>query len=152
MAQQIVKASFWARVGAALIDGLLAVAVAFPLAVVLFANGDTRLTSLSIIMTILGFAYGTLMEAGRSGATVGKMAAGIRVVKLETGARLSTGQSATRQGCKLLFNIIGLIPFIGWLVQLLNYLSMLWDPAKMTWHDKMSKTVVVPKSVYPPAA
>jgi hypothetical protein len=27
---------------------------------------------------------------------------------------------------------------------------MLWDPQKMTWHDKLSHTVVVPSSEMPP--
>jgi hypothetical protein len=27
---------------------------------------------------------------------------------------------------------------------------MLWDKEKMTWHDKLSNTVVVPVSDYPP--
>jgi hypothetical protein len=27
---------------------------------------------------------------------------------------------------------------------------MLWDPEKMTWHDKLSQTVVVPVADMPP--
>ena len=37
----------------------------------------------------------------------------------------------------------GLMSYVSQLVLLLGYLSMLWDPKKQTWHDKVAKSVVV---------
>jgi uncharacterized RDD family membrane protein YckC len=151
--QAITKASFLNRVGATLIDSLLIFAVALPIILLLSASGSLEgLLVISVLLIVVSFMYGPFFESRPAGATPGKMVTGTRVVKLETGAGLTLGQAVVRQLCKGLFSLIGQIPFIGWIVSLLNYLSMLWDPAKMTWHDKLSKTVVVPKSIYPPAA
>jgi uncharacterized RDD family membrane protein YckC len=153
MAQQIVKASFWNRAGATLIDSLVMFALILPIVGLLIAAGsEAGFFLFLILIMVIGLLYGPFFESRPAGATPGKMVTGTRVVKLETGARLTLGQAMVRQLCKFLFSLIGNIPFVGWIVNLLNYLSMLWDPAKMTWHDKMSKTVVVPKSVYPPTA
>lgn len=41
---------------------------------------------------------------------------------------------------------LGIVPFVGWILVLLNLLWPLWDPMKQTWHDKAVGTFVVKRS------
>ena len=64
----------------------------------------------------------------------------IRVVRLADGGPLGWSTALLRHLCSYL----SAIP-CG-----LGYFWMLWDPEKMTWHDKLSATVVAPASAWPP--
>ena len=63
----------------------------------------------------------------------GKRVLGIRVVRLDSAGPLGWTTALLRNPCR----IVSALPL------LLGYLWMLWDKEKMTWHDKLSKTVVV---------
>ncbi|MEU6391402.1 RDD family protein [Streptomyces sp. NPDC046939] len=86
----------------------------------------------------LFFLYEWLMIAF-VGATLGKLALGIRVLKAETGAKPGLGGSFLRW----------VIPTVGAFAcgigQLLVYLSPFWDKTgrKQGWHDKVASVVVV---------
>ena len=97
---------------------------------------------LAFVLVIAGIFYWLYLEGGPAGQTVGKKIMNIRVVSAETGGPLGWGGAAIRYVC----NIVAGIPY-G-----LGFLWMLWDPEKMTWHDKWSKTVVVSAATYPPPA
>ena len=56
-----------------------------------------------------------------------------------TGGRVDYGRAFIRY----LVGIVSQLPCY------LGYFWMLWDPEKQTWHDKASKTYVVPTSAYP---
>ena len=67
------------------------------------------------------------------GATLGKMAAKIRVIEINTSANPNVISALNRS----IFRIIS---------EMLFYLGFLWgmfDPARQTWHDKTAKTLVV---------
>ncbi|MFD7296609.1 RDD family protein [Streptomyces sp. NPDC059897] len=90
---------------------------------------------------LLAFLYEWLM-VGTVGATLGKMAVGIRVVNAETGGKPGLGGALVRY----LIVIAGAIACgIG---QILVYLSPFWDKSGRLqgWHDKAAKTAVVTNS------
>lgn len=158
-------ASFGARVGAALIDGLIIlVIVAIPviLGIVLIVNSvdissydnsadvtNGGLLALGIIVILIGVILGMLYEpvmtarkGARNGQTLGRQAVGIRITNLQ-GGPISTGQAWGRY-CFKQFVINGIGAGIsGGLAGLLNYLWMLWDSNKQCWHDKIANTLVL---------
>ncbi|MFE5212128.1 RDD family protein [Streptomyces sp. NPDC056600] len=90
-----------------------------------------------MIFTLL---YEWLM-VGLVGATVGKLALGLRVVKADTGQKPGLGSSFIRW----------IIPTVGAFLcgigQLLVYLSPFWDNSgrQQGWHDKAASTMVLGK-------
>ena len=90
--------------------------------------------------TLIGLAYYAFFEGGPAGQTPGKRVANVRVVRADgSGAELGWGAAILRYVCR----ILSAIP-CG-----LGYFWMLWDNDRMTWHDKLSQTVVVPTSAFP---
>ena len=88
--------------------------------------------------------YEPLMVA-RWGATVGKMAAGVRVVRFADGARVSMGRSWGRVA---LPSAAGVLTFgVGWLVVMgLLGLSATRCRQWRGWHDSLAGTAVVAKA------
>ncbi|WP_416974600.1 RDD family protein [Streptomyces sp. 4F14] len=91
-----------------------------------------------LLLTVVSFLYEWLM-VGLKGATLGKLAVGLRVVNVETGQKPGMGSSFIRW----------VIPLVGSFAcgigQLLVYLSPFWDKSgrQQGWHDKASKTMVI---------
>lgn len=93
------------------------------------------------VVYLIMFLYEWLMIA-TVGATLGKMAVGIRVVNSENGGKPGFGGALVR----ILIPIAGVIACgIG---QLLVFLSPFWDKSGRLqgWHDKAAKTAVVTNS------
>ncbi|EGX55313.1 hypothetical protein SZN_33521 [Streptomyces zinciresistens K42] len=94
--------------------------------------------SMIMIFALIGLLYEWLM-VGLVGATLGKMAVGLRVVKADTGQKPGMGSAFIRW----------IIPIVGSLAcgigQLLVYLSPFWDKSgrQQGWHDKAAGTMVV---------
>jgi len=90
------------------------------------------------LLGLLSFVYEWLM-VGLKGATLGKLAVGLRVVKVETGQKPGLGAAFIRW----------VIPIVGAFAcgigQLVVYLSPLWDKSgrQQGWHDKAAKTMVI---------
>ena len=132
-------AGFWIRVGAALIDTLLIVAVTVPLLVsiygwayfgeetTLFAGPADFLISW-VLPAVAVIAFWLARQA-----TPGKMVLSLRVVDAKTGGTLSVGQSIGR--------------YFGYYVSTIPLLiGLIWvafDSRKQGWHDKLAGTVVV---------
>jgi uncharacterized RDD family membrane protein YckC len=148
-------ATFWQRVGARLLDVLIFLPLGVIAVIVLDASmqeyidqggGVTgispfrgRFLGVWLVTTALGAAYEILLTSYK-GQTLGKMAVGIRVVRKGDGTIPDLGASSLRW---LVYNGIGLIPFVGGIASLINVLSMLWDADRQCWHDKAAGTVVV---------
>jgi uncharacterized RDD family membrane protein YckC len=128
------RASFGYRLGAWLIDAIVLNVVNVILRGII---GLYPGTFLGIVIT---FGYYGYFEGGPAGQTVGKLALGIRTVRKDDFGPLGWGTALYRNLCR----------YLSGLACLLGYLWMLWDPEKMTWHDKLSNTVVVPSSELPP--
>ena len=113
-----------ARVVAGLIDVALVVAVVAPLAIV-------DLGVAAVAGFVLAAAYSTLLEGGRSGQTVGKRVAGLRVIDINTGGSIGRFRALVRH--------FGRLPFIG----VGFFLFRLVDPASRTWYDWALRSDVV---------
>ena len=102
---------------------------------------DDRVLIAIAALGVSVFVYEVAMLAWR-GATLGKLAVGIRVIPLRERARtsLSLGTATLRTG---LPSLVGLIPYIGPLGQAIDALWCLWDPRRQCLHDKVASTVVV---------
>jgi uncharacterized RDD family membrane protein YckC len=93
------------------------------------------------VLALAGLLYEWLM-VGLVGATVGKLAVGVRVVKADTGLKPGLGSSFIRW----------IIPMVGSFVcgigQLVVYLSPFWDKSGRLqgWHDKAASTLVIQKN------
>ena len=74
------------------------------------------------------------------GQTLGKMAAGIQVVRVED-CRTPGFKRAIRRWA--IPGLLGLIPFIGLPLSYLCYLSLTWRRDRQGWHDSYANTVVV---------
>jgi uncharacterized RDD family membrane protein YckC len=70
-------ATFWPRLGAMILDSIIIAVITIP--VTLINLSTWKIPSLYILTTIITLTYKPLMEY-RYGATVGKMAAGLKVV------------------------------------------------------------------------
>ncbi|MCW2915953.1 MAG: domain containing protein [Actinomycetia bacterium] len=142
-------ASRWARLGAAIIDGLILSAVDFVISLPFVNWGRIFVTqagesiSLSefykynLVTLIIGFCYFWLLTYKWSGQTVGKKALGIRVVRAEDRGPISNSQALMRA---LIYAVVGNVCSCFGLI---NVLWILWDPRRQCLHDKAAKTVVM---------
>ena len=148
---------WWARVGAALIDGIIvtigAILIMLAFGAVFsigFAAGDDAGTAslivgllLSVVaITIMSFLYAPLLMARTNGKTFGRMAMGIRVVRAK-GEPMTFGWAMLREVAvkALLFGVLGSLTF--GLASLLDVLWPLWDDENRALHDFIVDTRVV---------
>jgi uncharacterized RDD family membrane protein YckC len=129
---------FWPRVGAAIIDSLLAAIVCVPL--VTWVYGTEYWLSEEFLKGPADFLINYLLPAIAivlfwvyRQATPGKMAIGARIVDAKTGARPSTGQLIGRYFAYY----VSIFPLC------LGLIWVAFDPRKQGWHDKLAGTVVV---------
>jgi uncharacterized RDD family membrane protein YckC len=127
------RASFFRRLGAFLIDGVI---VGIPIGVIVAVTQNDTFGILWLAVSLVYFAY---FEGSQSGQTVGKRVLGIRVLDFAGGGPIGFGRAALRTVGRILSQFICY----------LGYLWMLWDREKQTWHDKIANTVVVPTQYYP---
>jgi uncharacterized RDD family membrane protein YckC len=146
-------ASFGARFGGLLIDGLIGSLFAIPAIIALVAgpkhlvectvNGEADLCNfptagtigLAVLLGAIGnIAYLVILcKKIASGGSWGQKVVGIRVADANTGANIGAGKAFGWLFCHF---FSGLFCYLG-------YLWMLWDKNSQTWHDKMVNTVVV---------
>lgn len=88
-----------------------------------------------VIFFVINALYRMLLEGSR-GQTLGKMAAGIRVVSADDGSAITYGKAFFRWFISWIVNII---PFGGFA----DLLWPLWDERNQTLHDKAARTLVV---------
>jgi len=142
-------AGYGSRAGAAAIDFLIRAAIAI-VVVLIFggaaaaAGGDFTIgiNIGSLLATVIGWVYATVMIAQYNGQTVGHKVTSSRIVHAD-GSALSAGQAFVREGLVkgILFDFLGaLLLFIP---TLLNYLWPLWDKDNEALHDKICSTRVV---------
>jgi len=129
------RADFWYRLGGFLIDGV----ILYVIGVVIGLIFRGSLVSQILISLAAGIAYSVYFIGSGSGQTPGMRLLNIRAVDAMTGGRVDYGRAFIRY----LVGIVSQLPCY------LGYFWMLWDPEKQTWHDKASKTYVVPTSAYP---
>ena len=136
-------ASWWSRVGAALLDFLIIwiLPALLGLAAGLAAGWPAGL-AVGIPALLIGWMYPSIMMWKTDGLTVGKRATGIRVVQ-ESGAPFDFGSAFLRE-----FVIKGIAVNVansasGGIAGLVNVLWPLWDDENRAVHDMIVKTRVV---------
>lgn len=148
-------ASWGSRVGAALLDGLIAFGIfLIPLIVgfvIMLQNAEvnevtdelTGVEPLGVIILILtGIGYFAFdiwnrgIRVGTTGQSLGKKVVGISVVKADTGAFLGGGGGFLRW---LVATVFSGISCLG----LIDVLWPLWDDRKQTLHDKVVSSVAL---------
>ncbi|HZP98817.1 MAG TPA: RDD family protein [Reyranella sp.] len=139
-------AGFWIRVVAYLIDGfVLAIGIGLMAGIIIGAvallggSSNDLAAGIGVLVGIagliaLGWLYEALMTSSPRGATLGKQAIGVRIVRAD-GARLSFGRATARHFLKVL--VTPLLPFgIG-------FMLAGWTKGKRALHDLMADTLVV---------
>ncbi|MEV5964644.1 RDD family protein [Kribbella sp. NPDC051952] len=94
---------------------------------------------------LVSFVYEYLFLT-KKGATLGKMALGIKVRLRDVPGNPPGSAVAKRYGFEIALGLLGSIPLVGTLfgfLALINYLWPLWDDKKQALHDKVAGTNVV---------
>ena len=133
-------AGFWRRFGALFIDGIVMNIMTIPINVgfqisIAGIERSPALIPLAIVLYILMLfipAVYMILMTGRSGATLGKKALGIKVVMAD-GSPLTYGRATGRY---FAFILSGLILYIG-------YIMAAFDDEKRALHDHMCNTRVI---------
>ena len=141
---QLDYAGFWIRFAAKFIDGLiLGVVVLLPIMILSFrqtTGSSTNLRTELIFQGIINLGYFMANLAfntffvGRFGATPGKMACSLRIVRSD-GSKVSYGRALGRAFAEILS---GMLCYIG-------YIIAAFDDQKRALHDHMCDTRVVRK-------
>lgn len=133
---------FWARVWASILDSVLIVMLTYPL--LLFSYGWSFLESRSLLEGPVHLVLSWMFPAAAivmfwiaRSATPGKMAISARIVDATTGGKPTARQLLKRYAGYYL----SAFP-LGW-----GFFHVAFDPRKQSWHDKLSGTVVVYRSV-----
>ena len=147
-------AGWWRRVGAVIIDGLMAIPFLIP-AIIALAVGPTEIDTctvngefglcevptsgtigVGVLLYVVGYViYLTIYcrRVGRKGQSWGMGAAGYMIVDERTGAVIGTGRAVGR----FFARILSALPCY------LGFLWPLWDSENRTFHDMIVRTRAV---------
>ncbi len=138
--ETLVYAGFWVRVGAAIIDSIIVLAITWPILISIYGMEYLEGTEfihgtwdflLSWVFPIVAVVLFWIYKS----ATPGKMAVSVKLVDAKTGGKPSKGQCIGR--------------YLGYYVSMLPLmLGIIWvafDKKKQGWHDKLAGTLVVKK-------
>jgi len=128
------KASFFRRLGAALIDGIIVGIFGAVLGAIIGMSGDVNVSVTNGLSMIISIGYYLATYMNMEGKTIGKKALGIQVIKKD-------GTPMTDPFSIIIRDVVG--KFISGAVILLGYFWMLFDKNNQTWHDKIAGTYVV---------
>ena len=146
---------YGARVGAAIIDGLVVLAISAAILIPVLAIGAsisgsntgaaafvvTLLFSLGIVV-VATLLYAPLLMIRWDGQTLGKRATGIKVIRVD-GGKLDFGWAFLREVIVKSFLLAIISSLTIGLMWLLNYLWPLWDAEKRAGHDFICNSRVV---------
>jgi uncharacterized RDD family membrane protein YckC len=129
---------FWVRVGAAIVDSVLLLAIILPAVYAIygpsyFEGGRLIAGPADFVLNWVLPAVAVIVFWLARQATPGKMVFGARIVDAESGAAPTTGQSIGRYFAY----------YVSMLPLFLGFLWVAFDARKQGWHDKLAGTVVV---------
>jgi len=135
-------AGFWIRAGAKIIDFIILFVVAQGIAMAVNLIAGAKSDSQAALAMALGLGGANLIVSavyqawflGRFGATPGKMACGLKVIRTD-GSSISYGRGAGRYFAEI---ISAMIIYIG-------YIMVAFDDEKRALHDRICDTRVVRK-------
>ncbi len=127
-----VKAGFWIRVLAYIIDAIL-YGIAVGLVNSIFFRGNLQAAQgLSLVASAVYFTWLWSVSSPWPGQTVGMKILNLKVVKID-GSLLTLSQAFIRW--------VGLV--ISFIVILIGVIWVAFDPNKQGWHDKIAGTYVL---------
>jgi uncharacterized RDD family membrane protein YckC len=148
-------AGWWQRVGATLLDGLIAIPFLAPALIVLFAGptevnfredglegagfyeeptgGTFALAGLLYLLGLVVYMIYYCRRVSRKGSSLGMSATGYRIIDARTGGNISMGRSVGRWFARYL----SILPCY------LGLLWPLWDRENRTFHDMIVQTRAV---------
>lgn len=138
------------RLGALLIDFVAVWIVTLIISVIFvdFGSGTISIGAqivLQLVSLVIWLAYRVGMEVA-TGASLGKMALGLKVVDA-SGAPLSAQDSLMRNLWYVVSAVLGMIPFIGWLLNIAVYIAVgvtiSNNQFNQSFSDKWGKAYVV---------
>jgi uncharacterized RDD family membrane protein YckC len=132
---------WWRRVGATLLDGLF---IGLPLTILAISFGladSADATLLRAAGWVVGVVYAALLLAYHRGQTLGKQAAGVRVLT-EDGAPIGLGRATGREVVKAIFGVT-------FVLYVIDVLWPLWQSENRALHDLIAGTRVVEADPYP---
>lgn len=121
---------------------IIAVILAIAVAVTIGSSWISGVVT-SVVMVALLLGYFTFLESSR-GQTVGKMVMKLRVLGPDGGQ--PTTEEALKRNIWMAIPLIGIIPFIGWLLQMVAWIAALVTIAlginndtvkRQAWHDRL---------------
>ena len=145
-------ASYGQRVAARLVDFvlvllILALLVAAGVGTAASASnnsdGSSNLVGIVVFWVLVFVGFEIFYQVGAIaiwGVTAGKALSGIKVVAEESGDVPGWGPAFVRW---LVAEGAILVPYVGWILLALVYLSPLWDRRLQSWADKAARTLVV---------
>lgn len=136
-----------ARFGARVLDGII-VGVVFIVLIRVFAAGSASnnaadFSGFSAVRILVGLVVGVGYEVlliAVWGQTLGKRIVGVTVIHATHGGLPGWGKAFGRWAIP---GLLALIPFVGWILSILCYLSATWDRVYQGWHDKAAGTLVI---------
>ena len=139
-------AEYRERVGAAVLDFLIRMAIAIAIGVVVgvaASDADAGGTGFVLALWLVTPFYAPILMTRWEGQTIGHRATNTRIVS-KNGAPVTGGKAFTREvlAKTLLIEVIGAFVTVG-ILALVNYLWPLWDDKNEALHDKMCDTRVV---------
>ncbi len=127
-----IKAGFWLRLFANFCDGIMLSLISIPFAIISASTTGTASSvsqAAQFIVTFFVLAY----WIGTQGGSPLRRALGVFILDENNGSFIGTQRASIRI----------MMSWVSGLVLLLGYLSMLWNPQRQTWHDRVAHTVVV---------
>lgn len=143
-AGEIVYAGLWKRFAAAVIDGLVMFPALFILALVMGWNDEVApLLSLeSLLLVVIPTVYLAVMQARPAGASLGKMATRIKVVRSD-GTPMSLPRAFGRSA---LLQVLGQV--VRGVIMIILGLMIPFSPRGQSLHDRLFDTVVVDRHAF----
>ena len=126
------KASFGIRLLGHICDNIMMIAVTFPFVIFSSAVSGTASTASQAAQFLVSFAF-LSHWVGTQGGSPLRRKLGVYILDESDGSYIGRQRAAVRI----------IMSWVSGLVLLLGYLSMLWNPQRQTWHDRVAKSVVV---------
>ncbi|HEY3960182.1 MAG TPA: CHAT domain-containing protein [Solirubrobacteraceae bacterium] len=125
-------AGFLPRFWAAIVDGFLSLFILGAIGAIV-EEGREANQGLAVVLALIGASSYYIISEGRMGQTLGKRLIGLRVLDADSGRPIGYRRALIRTLGRYVSSIA-----LG-----AGYWTMINDPMKRCWHDKLTRTVVV---------
>lgn len=125
-------AGFWIRALANICDGIMVGLITLPISIIMSATSGTTNTLLGYVQFIAGLGVLSYWVGTQGGSPL-RRKLGVFIIDENDGSFIGSQRAVIRIA----------MSWVSGLCLLIGYLSMLWNPRKQTWHDRVARSVVV---------